>query len=53
VLFAAIARYLLFPSGEARYFAWACLIIGLVFIKSIQDRAKPSLVDNRTRAVAA
>jgi hypothetical protein len=53
VLFAGIARYLLFPSGEARYFAWACLITGLVFIQSIQDRAKPFVMENRAKAVAA
>lgn len=53
VLFAGIARYLLFPSGEARYFAWACLITGLVFIQSIQDRAKPFVMENRAEAVAA
>jgi len=53
VLFAGIARYLLFPSGEARYFAWACLLTGLVFIRSIQDRTKLLVVQNRSQAAAA
>lgn len=53
VLYAGIARYLLFPSGEARYFAWACLITGLVFIRAIQDRAELLVIQNRSRAAAA
>lgn len=53
VALAAIARYLLFPSAEARYFAWACMICGLVFINSVQSRAKRFAVENRYEAVAA
>ena len=53
VLFAGVARYLLFPSGEARYFGWACLITGLVFIRSVQGRASAFLIQNRAKAIAA
>jgi hypothetical protein len=35
VLIAAAARYALFPSMEARYFASACLMAGLIFIRAI------------------
>ncbi|PYV83972.1 MAG: hypothetical protein DMG93_06700 [Acidobacteria bacterium] len=50
---AAIARYCLFPSGEARYFAWACIITGMIFVRSIQERHKTFMIENRTHAAAA
>lgn len=53
VVLAAIARYLLFPSAEARYFAWACLICGLVFINAVQNRGKEFALENRYEAAAA
>ena len=53
VLMAGIAHYLLFPSGESRYFVWACLVTGLVFIRSMQARASARVLESRARAVAA
>jgi hypothetical protein len=50
---AAIAHYVLFPSAEARYFAWACLISGMVFVRSIHDRAEPLRIKTRVHAAAA
>lgn len=35
VAVAAVARFLLFPSPENRYFAWAYLIVGACFIEAI------------------
>jgi hypothetical protein len=35
VALAAVARFLLFPSPENRYFAWAYLIVGACFIEAI------------------
>ena len=35
VAMAAIARFLLFPTAEDRYFAWAYLIVGACFIEAI------------------
>jgi len=28
-------HYLLFPSGEARYFTWAYLVTGILFIRAL------------------
>lgn len=50
---AAMARYLLFPSGEARYFAWACVLTGMIFVRSIQERYNPFMIESRTLAAAA
>ncbi len=35
VALAAVARFMLFPSPEDRYFAWAYLIIGVSFLQAI------------------
>jgi len=35
VLVASVARFLLFPTPEDRYFAWAYLIVGACFIEAI------------------
>ena len=55
---ACAARYLLFPSGEARYFNWAFLVTGIVFIRGVLnagDRAQTWLgtTDVRVTAKAA
>jgi hypothetical protein len=36
VALAAMARFLLFPSPEDRYFAWAYLIVGVCFLEAIE-----------------
>jgi hypothetical protein len=38
IAMAAIARFLLFPTAEDRYFAWAYLIAGACFVEAIGDR---------------
>ena len=45
VLIAAVARYMLFPSGDVRYFGWACLLTGLVFIRALEMRSAPAVVE--------
>ncbi len=35
VVVACATRYLLFPSGEARYFTWAYLLTGILFIRAV------------------
>jgi hypothetical protein len=35
VLMACALHYLLFPSGEARYFTWAYLLAGILFIRAL------------------
>jgi hypothetical protein len=35
LIVACVLRYLLFPSGEARYFIWAFLLVGIVFIQAL------------------
>ena len=37
IALAAIARFLLFPTPEDRYFAWAYLIVGACFIEALDD----------------
>jgi hypothetical protein len=38
IAMAAIARFLLFPTAEDRYFAWAYLIAGACFVEAIGNR---------------
>jgi hypothetical protein len=35
VVVACATHYLLFPSGEARYFTWAYLLSGILFIRAV------------------
>lgn len=35
---ASLLHYLMFPSGESRYFAWAFLLIGVIFMRAISER---------------
>jgi len=35
VVMACALHYLLFPSGEARYFTWASLVTGILFIRAL------------------
>jgi len=35
IVTACALHYLLFPSGEARYFTWACLVTGILFIRAL------------------
>jgi hypothetical protein len=35
---ASAVHYFLFPSGEARYLAWACLLCGILFIDALNFR---------------
>ena len=35
VVVTCATHYLLFPSGEARYFTWAYLLTGILFIRSV------------------
>jgi hypothetical protein len=37
IAIAALARFLLFPTPEDRYFAWAYLIVGATFIEAIDN----------------
>lgn len=37
VLAACSMHYLLFPSGEARYLSWACILTGILFIRALRD----------------
>jgi hypothetical protein len=37
VAIASTLHYVLFPSGEARYFAWAYMLTGVVFILAVQQ----------------
>ena len=54
VLTACTMHYLLFPSGEARYMAWACIVTGILFIRSVRDRkVKSTVVDRHPQAIAA
>ena len=46
VAIAAIARFLLFPNPENRYFVWAYLIAGAAFIRAIDSRLAEQLVPN-------
>lgn len=52
VLVAGIAHYMLFPSNEARYFGWACVVTGLVFIRCLPHRTMAE-APPLTRAIAA
>jgi len=40
---AALARFLLFPTPENRYFAWAYLIVGVAFIQTLTARQNTTL----------
>ena len=40
---AALARFVLFPTPENRYFAWAYLIVGAAFINALKERAGPGV----------
>ncbi len=42
VLIASILHYLLYPSPEARYFVWAYLVTGVVFIRAVSNRRSSS-----------
>jgi hypothetical protein len=51
---ASALHYLLFPSGEARYFTWACLVIGILFIRSLvstRTQEGAVVVDTRSEGI--
>lgn len=33
-------HYMLYPSGEARYFTWACLLSAILFVRAVSNRDK-------------
>jgi hypothetical protein len=41
IVAACILHYLLFPSGEARYLAWAYMLTGSIFVRSLGHTEKP------------
>jgi hypothetical protein len=56
---ASLLHYLMFPSGESRYFAWAFLLTGAIFIRAISEtlasdrNAVCSPLPSRTAKIAA
>lgn len=52
---ASALHFLLFPSGEARYFAWACVMCGILFVCALTTRtgvARFSMTPAESRAAA-
>jgi hypothetical protein len=46
VLAACMIHYFLFPSPEARYLTWACILIGVLFIRALSGLRRISSVES-------
>lgn len=51
IFVASLLHYLFFPSGESRYFAWAFLLIGIVFIRALK-RSTTAVADYEAPALS-